>query len=63
MLKMTSEGVPEAESSILGHNKAAGQRLLKLDGSSKEDKVQKKPHSETSPPSSKIKEVATLTET
>ena len=37
-------------------------RLLKLNGSSKEDKNQKEPQSETSLPSSGIKEVSTLTE-
>ena len=61
--KMTAEGFSETESSLLGHKKNAGLRLLKLRGSSKEDKGQKEPHSETSPPSSGIQEVSSLTET
>ena len=62
MPKMTAEGFSETESSILGHEKTAGLRRIELDGSIKEDKGQKEPHSETSPSSSGIKEVSTLTE-
>ena len=46
--KMLSEGFPEAESSLLGHEKPADLRLLKLNGSSKEDKNQKEPQSKIS---------------
>ena len=53
--KMTAEGFSETESSILGHKKTAGLRLIELDGSRKEDKGQKEPHSKTFPPSSGIK--------
>ena len=60
---MTSEGYPKAYSSLLGHEKNTGWRLLELDGSSKEGKGQRKPHSETAPQSNRIKEVTTLNET
>ena len=61
--KITAEGFPEAESSLLGHEKTVGLRLLEPDGTSKEDKGQKLSHSETSPPSSGIKEVSSVAET
>ena len=61
--KMSSEGFPEADSSLLGHEKTVGLRLLKPEGTSKEEQCQESSHHETSPPSSVIKEVSTLDET
>ena len=60
---MSSEGFPEADSSLLGHEKTVGLRLLKPEGTSKEEQCQESSHHETSPPSSVIKEVSTLAET
>ena len=62
-LKITSEGFPETESSLLGQEKTARLKLLEPDKSSKEGKGQREQHSETAPPSHGIKEVAILTET
>ena len=61
--KMTSEVFPEAESSLLGHEKTGCPRLLESDGTSKENKGQKSSHSETAPLSNVIKEGSTSAET
>ena len=59
---MTSEGYPKADSSLLGHEKNTGWRLLELDGSSQEEKGQKEPQSKTPLLSSGIKKVSTSKE-
>ena len=55
---MSSEGLPEADSSLQVHR-----RLLEPEGNSKEEQGQESSHQETSPPSRVSKESSTLPET
>ena len=61
--KMSSEGVQEAESSLLYHKTIVGPRPLEPDGTSKEAQGQESAHREISPLSSVINKVSTLPET
>ena len=60
---MSSEGFPEAESSLLRHKKIVGPRLLEPDGTRQEAQCQELLYRETSPQSSVINKVFTLAET
>ena len=60
---MLPEGLPEADLSILRHEKLVCPRLLEPGGTSKEAQCQEHSSCEASPPSSATKEVSTLAKT